>query len=365
MDANTNPKQQLVEALKGSTNVLVTVSNNPSVDQLCAAIALTLMLNSLDKHATAVFSGSIPPAISFLEPEKTLENNVDSLRDFIISLDRDKADHLRWKTDGDIVKIFITPYRTKIDQTDLTFSQGDFNVDTVVALGVFARSDIDAAIAAHGRILHDAKVVSVNTGTTPGTLGTSNWNDPAASSVSEMLMSISEALGQGLVDKQVATALLTGIVAETERFSNPKTTPKVMTMSAQLMAAGANQQLISSNVSGVSPKNTESPAAEVGQETQTEQVEDSFAKEDGTYSISHDDDANEEAAAEVKESAPAEESLDVLNLEPSLDLPTVPSEVAAEEFEDIEQSGCLKSPKNSRRLLIKTRPRPRKAILTQ
>ena len=248
-----NPKQQIVERLKGVTNILVTVSANPSVDQLAATIALTLMLNNMNKHATALFSGKIPEAIKFLEPEKTIENNLDLLRDFIISLDRNKASKLRYKDEGEIVRIFITPYHTKIDEHDLQFSQGEVNVEVVVALGVEQRNDLDAAVAAHGRILHDATIISINTGAVPGNLGSLNWNEPAASSLCEMLMSMSEALQTGLVDTQVATALLTGIVAETQRFSNPKTTPKVMTMSAQLMAAGANQQLIANSLQGVKP----------------------------------------------------------------------------------------------------------------
>ncbi len=246
-----NPKQQIVERLKGATNILVTVSVNPSVDQLAAAIGLTLMLNNMNKHATALFSGKIPEAIQFLDPQKTIENNLDLLRDFIISLDRDKASKLRYKDEGEIVRIFITPYHTKIDEHDLQFSQGEINVEVIVALGVEQREELDATIAAHGRILHDATVISMNVGANPGNLGSINWNEPVASSLCEMLMSMSEALQAGLVDTQAATALLTGIVAETQRFSNAKTTPKVMTMSAQLMAAGANQQLIANSLNGV------------------------------------------------------------------------------------------------------------------
>jgi hypothetical protein len=51
----------------------------------------------------------------------------------------------------------------------------------------------------------------------------------------------------------MATAFLTGIVAETQRFSNKKTSPKVMTMAAQLMAAGANQQLIATKLEPPKP----------------------------------------------------------------------------------------------------------------
>jgi hypothetical protein len=248
-------KQQIVERVKQASNILVTVSNNPSVDQLAACIGLTLLLNKMDKHATAVFSGQVPSTIEFLQPKKTIETNTDSLQDFIISLDKNKADKLRYKVEDDVVRIFITPYRTSLSKKDLIFSQGDFNVEVVMALGVKDRSQLDKAITAHGRILHDATVVSVNAGNDKAAeLGQINWQDPTASSLSEMLVSISEAFGTGLIDNQMATAFLTGIVAETARFSNDKTSPKVMTMSAQLMAAGANQQLIVSKLEPPKPR---------------------------------------------------------------------------------------------------------------
>jgi hypothetical protein len=244
-----NAKQLLVERVRQSTNILVAVSSNPSVDALSASLGLALMLNKMDKHATAVFSGAVPPAIDFLQPGKTFEHTVDSLRDFIISLDKDKADRLRYKVEDDVVRIFITPYRTTLTEKDLQFSQGDFNVDLILALGVEKREELDKAIVAHGRILHDATVMTINANNQQNNLGAVDWHDPNASSLSEMLVSLSEAFQQpGILDAQIATALLTGIVAATDRFSNERTNPRVMTMSAQLMAAGANQQLIANNL---------------------------------------------------------------------------------------------------------------------
>lgn len=248
MQTEPNAKQQIVEKIKNSTNILVTVGSNPSVDALSAALGLTLMLNRLDKHATAVFSGQVPPAITFLEPDKTFENTVDSLRDFIIALDKEKADRLRYKVEDEVVRIFITPYKTVLGESDLKFSQGDFNVELIIALGVDQREDLDTAITAHGRILHDATVMTINSNDDPSTLGSVDWSEASASSLCEMLMSLSEALQSGLLDQQIATALLTGIVAATDRFRNEHTSPKVMTMAAQLMAAGANQQLIAAKL---------------------------------------------------------------------------------------------------------------------
>jgi len=243
-------QKQVAEALKGASNILVTVSTDPSVDGLSAALGLTLLLDKLDKRATAIFSGAIPPAINFLEPAKTFESTADSLRDFIIALNKEKADHLRYKVDGDVVKIFITPYKTTLTEGDLEFSQGDYNVELVVALGVTSQDNLDKALDAHGKILHDAKVVTITAGETASNLGGVDWNDKESSSLSEMVVTLSGLIGDGgkLLDEQIATALLTGIVSATDRFSNDHTSSRVMTMAAQLMAAGANQQLIAAKL---------------------------------------------------------------------------------------------------------------------
>lgn len=245
--SGSNDKQQVVGYIQNAKNVLITVSSDPSVDELAAALGLTFILNRLDKHATTVFSGEVPQAMEFLDPDKTFEDNVDSLRDFIIALDKEKADKLRYKVEEDVVKIFITPYKTTLKKEDFEFSQGDFNIDVVVALGVSKRDDLDKAITSHGRILHDATVVTINT-IQSSSLGVVDLLDNSASSISEIIVAMAESFGSGLLDEQSSTALLTGIVAATNRFSNDKTSPKVMTMAAQLMAAGANQQLIASNL---------------------------------------------------------------------------------------------------------------------
>ncbi len=242
-------KAQLAEKLKKANNVLVTVSRDPSVDQLASCIALALLLNKQGKHAAAVFSGNVPSTLEFLQPEETLEKNTDSLRDFIVSLDKSKADKLRYKVEDNVVRIFITPYRTSISEADLTFTQGDFNVDLMVALGVRSQEDLDQAITAHGRILHDATVATINT-SEGGELGTINWTDTQASSLSELVTDLAKMLDDQpeLIDGQIATALLTGIVAETERFSNEKTTSQTMSASAVLLSAGANQQLVATKL---------------------------------------------------------------------------------------------------------------------
>jgi len=246
--SKNNAQEQIIAKLKESESILIAVNDNPSVDELSSALALTLAINNSGKHATAVSSGKMPDALAFLRPEKTFENSVDSLRDFIIALNKEKADHLRYKLVGDHVKIFITPYRSIISEKDLEFEQGDFNIDFVLALNVESQDRLDGALAAHGRIFHDASVAILTIGENQTNLNGIHWHAENASSLSEISVQIIESLGKKNLTQPVATALLTGIVAETDRFSNAKATAEAMSLAAKLISSGADQQLVVSKI---------------------------------------------------------------------------------------------------------------------
>ncbi|HET7060416.1 MAG TPA: hypothetical protein VFH99_03850 [Candidatus Saccharimonadales bacterium] len=324
-------KKQLADRLKSANNILVTVSRDPSIDQLAACLGLTLLLNKLNKHSVAVFSGQVPSTMEFLKPQETLEKTTDSLRDFIIALDKDKADKLRYKVEDNVVRIFITPYKTSIGQEDLEFSQGDFNVDVVIALGVRKQEDLDEAITAHGRILHDATVASINLSNDGSSLGTISWNDAQASSLSELVTDLAQLLGDKLLDNQIATALLTGIVAETDRFSNDKTSSQTMNASSTLMAAGANQQLVATKLEeSEKPPQPQQGSGPDGNKSGKGKAAGKSKADPSTLSISHDGQGSENSKPQGPElpapqpPAPPPPKPPQSNLQPGAKLVTEP-----------------------------------------
>ena len=323
--------KQIAEKVNGAKNILVALSKNPDVDEVSAALGLTLMLDKLGKKATAIYSGKTPDALRFLSPEKTFSSDTNALQDFIISLDKDKADHLRYKVDGDYVKVFITPYREAISENDLEYSYGDFNVDLIVALGVAEESDLDGALVEYGRIMHDAGVVNITT-KEGGKFSEVEWSNPSASSVSEMVAELGTELEGEAFEKDSATALLTGIVASTERFAKENTTPETMGVASKLMAAGADQSLIAENIeraeAGKEPIMMESlkmeaPAAESVEENTS--VEESKIEESTVEApeISENEPKGEEPVVETPEVAEPEKSDD----EPQKPVLETPSEL--------------------------------------
>ena len=283
-DFGLNPEDavsKVADKIQHATNILIALSKDPNVDEISAAIALAFVLDQQKKHVTAIYSGQTPNALEFLRPEETFQKDISGLQDFIIALNKSKADHLIYQVEGDYVKILITPYKGQIKKEDLEYSYSDYNVDLVIVFNVNSGSEIDSALSEYGRIMHDAMAINI-TSSVPGRFADLEWSDPSKSSVCEMVYDLLGELEIDNTPQEVATALLTGILSATERFSNNRTKPTTMAVASKLMEAGADQQLISSNIlkaetpavaaenpfATQSPITTQTPAAPVAQEAQ-------------------------------------------------------------------------------------------------
>ena len=264
LDDISNITNRVVEKIKASENILIALSKNPNIDEISAALGLAMILDTMRKHVTAIFSGQVPNVLQFLKPEETFEKTTNSLQDFIIALSKDKVDHISYKIEGDFVKVYVTPYKATIGQADLSMSHGDYNVDLVICFNVISGDEIDPALSEYGRIMHDATAINL-TVDTPGRFAELEWQDSNVSSISEMIVGLADRLGLASFSEQVATALLTGIVASTDHFSNPRTSSNTMSIASKLMSFGANQQLISSQIMEKikTPAEAQVPAAPV------------------------------------------------------------------------------------------------------
>lgn len=262
--------EKVAEKIQRGANILIALSKDPNLDEISAAIALAIVLDQQKKHVTAIYSGKTPNALEFLKPEDTFEKDTSSLQDFIIALNKSKADHLTYKLDGDYVKIYITPYKGQVKKEDLEYSYGDYNVDLVIVFNVNAGNEIDSALSEYGRIMHDASAINITSGL-PGRFADLEWSDPEKSSVCEMVYDLLKEFEITNLSQEVATALLTGILSATERFSNSRTKPTTMAVASKLMEAGADQQLISANIlkteTPTTPENLATPGAPVTSET--------------------------------------------------------------------------------------------------
>ena len=320
-DFGLNPEDavsKVADKIQHATNILIALSKDPNVDEISAAIALAFVLDQQKKHVTAIYSGQTPNALEFLRPEETFQKDISGLQDFIIALNKSKADHLIYQVEGDYVKILITPYKGQIKKEDLEYSYSDYNVDLVIVFNVNSGSEIDSALSEYGRIMHDAMAINI-TSSVPGRFADLEWSDPSKSSVCEMVYDLLGELEIDNTPQEVATALLTGILSATERFSNNRTKPTTMAVASKLMEAGADQQLISSNIlkaetpavaaenpfATQSPTTNETPAAPAAQEAPAAPATQEIPEAPATPTIQETPEASAAPAAQASPAASA------------------------------------------------------------
>ena len=226
---NKSVHAELIEKIRSANNILLTVGQKPTIDDLLAMNALARGLRQMNKKVTSLFSGQIPDKIRFLNPK--FNSTVDKLRNFIICIYGDKTIKVNTKKDGNVTKINLET-EGEISKNDLSFELGELKVDLVLVVGAVTSNDIDLAIMDGG--VDASRVVFFSAEKTSG----------YSELIAELLIDIRTIK----IDAKISNFLLTGIIDATEQFGNEKTSARTFQISARLLKFGADQQLIVENL---------------------------------------------------------------------------------------------------------------------
>ena len=241
------PKQQTSEAIRQADTILILTGQHPSVDQVTAVIALAAILRKFGKTTTAMITDNPPASVQVLDVAN-VERNLGGSRDFVLKLDVSKVgvDKVRSEIENSKLNIYLTPTKGSFAPSDVTFGYGESNIlyDLAIVLGVPTRARIDRAYEQNSVSFESIPLVNLDFHRSNENYGAVNLIEPNASSLCEMLVALSESLQSGIIDADIATALLMGIVSSTDRFTAAHTSPKSLTVAAQMMAAGARQQVV-------------------------------------------------------------------------------------------------------------------------
>jgi phosphoesterase RecJ-like protein len=243
------PKAQIVELIRGADNILILTHEDPDGDAVGSVLGLRLALIKLKKSVDIIFSGEVAENISFLPGFDQAKTELDASNDLILTIDtRSIGEELRLGhkklPETHQVMIVISPKEGALLPDDVTVSRSRPKYDLVIMLDCAAQERIGSVLEQYPDLLYEVPTVSIDHHATNSYFAKVNWVDMTATSTSEILLSLVEALGRGetLLDPDIATCLFTGLVTDTGSFQNSSTTPKALTVAAQLVAAGARQQ---------------------------------------------------------------------------------------------------------------------------
>ncbi|MEA3305023.1 MAG: DHH family phosphoesterase [Patescibacteria group bacterium] len=243
-----NQRKLAKQAILEAQNILVCIDADKDGDSIGASLSLYEALSSHGKQVSLISTKSPDNNYIFLPSFEKIQTNIDiQSNDFIISIPSQhiEIDKMKYTPEDTAVNIVISLKSGKLSPEDIQFKQSTSNFDLII---IPATNNAGALQERYKDLFADTTVLNIDHHANNSMYGDINFIDTQASSTCEMLVGMLESLDPKLINEKTSTALLTGIIAETESFKNKNTTPKSFSVAANLLGRGAQQKEIVSHL---------------------------------------------------------------------------------------------------------------------
>ncbi|MDX9893519.1 MAG: DHH family phosphoesterase [Patescibacteria group bacterium] len=242
-----NETQQIIQEIKKSHHLLITFRKDFSVDAVASAVALYLVLKKQGKIVDIACDNiEMPKNLSFLPKIEHINKKIDNIQKFIISVDvaNDKIDEFSYNIEGDQLKIYITPKAGSFKKEDVKTQNSKYRYDLIITLDTPDLESLGKIFKDFTDFFYSTTIINIDHNPENEYYGQINLTNLNAVATAEVLFQLINDIDQNILDKDIATCLLTGLIAKTRSFKTPNVTPKTLAIAGQLMAKGAENETI-------------------------------------------------------------------------------------------------------------------------
>lgn len=239
--------QQVLETIKRSTRPLICIPSGGGTDAYATALGLAKVLATLGKSVViAAADGPAPKNMEFLSGSDKIVSRLENLRRFVIELDasKTKVDELTYETKGDKLLVYLSPKKGFWGEKDVRTSSSGYKFDLIVCIGSPDYESCAQLYFDNADFFFRTPVINIDHAPENEHYGQINVVDLTASACGEVCHDLIEAIEPGLIDEEVATAFLTGMIAKTKSFKTKNVTPKTLQTAGKLIAKGARREEI-------------------------------------------------------------------------------------------------------------------------
>jgi nanoRNase/pAp phosphatase (c-di-AMP/oligoRNAs hydrolase) len=250
--------QQFFNLIKKSKNILITFPIDWNGDAISSSLSLYLYLKKMGKNveigAEKMKNGGnfkIPAdSFKFLPGFTDIKSSLENLMKFVVSVDlkNAKVSQIKYTIDKEKLNFIISPKEGFFTSDDIKSSMSGFKYDLIIvpncqdleSLGRIYDNNID--------FFYKTPIINIDHSPENEEFGQLNIIDLNAVSVTEIISDIIMGEKEKLIDEDIATCLLAGIIFKTKSFKTANLTPKTLKMTSKLIEVGARREDIVSNL---------------------------------------------------------------------------------------------------------------------
>lgn len=235
------------ELLKKSQTILIALPKQPRKDAVGSAMALNGFLNKLNKEVLVVCESAPLRSVEFIPGSENIKSRIELSNAFVISVNTEKTKlaELSYHTTADHVEIHLEPENKGLfSEEDVSFSTQHGRFDLIICVDTPSLEHLGSIYSENATLFLNTPKVNIDNHISNESFGTINIIEVTSAATSEIVFELLKEYEKDLIDAPIATALLSGIISETNSFQKPATTHNSFLRASELIGFGADQQSI-------------------------------------------------------------------------------------------------------------------------
>ncbi|MEK7072631.1 MAG: DHH family phosphoesterase [Patescibacteria group bacterium] len=242
--------QQIFELVKKSRSILIVFKKDWTGDSLSSALALSKVLKKIDKKVEVVCQNFKPSAnVSFLGATE-INDKIENLQKFVISIDtsKTKVGEFYYDNESDKLNIYISPKNGQFKPVDVSAKIANYSYDLIFIVNSPDLESLGEVYDNHSEFFYSTPKINIDNSNKNEYFGDINLVDLTSSSTAEIIYGLIKNFDENLIDDDMATYLLCGIITSTKNFKTLNVSPKTLNSASLLITKGARREQIIQNL---------------------------------------------------------------------------------------------------------------------
>jgi len=240
-------EQQIFERIKKAQNILITFNNQWNGDAIASALALFLFIKKLDKQVEVIAEKTEQGDLfNFLPHYETIGKTLENLRKFIITLDTTNSEvgKVKYRSEKNFLEFIIYPKSGFFAHENIKSKSGEFKYDLIITVDTPDLETLGKIYEKDTEFFYQVPIINIDHHSNNEEYGQVNKIELTAIATSEIIFNLFNEYSKDLIDDNIATCLLTGIISKTKNYKTQNITPQALSISSELITMGARREQI-------------------------------------------------------------------------------------------------------------------------